>query len=65
MWNGHMAAAIAIDGHNWMYPHAFGFIDCETTNNWTLFLNQLHEAKGNQPTLAICTDACKRFRKCC
>ena len=32
-WNGHMAAATAIDGHNWMYPLAFGFIDGETIDN--------------------------------
>jgi len=31
-WNGHLAAAVAIDGHNWMYPLAFGFIDGETIN---------------------------------
>ena len=34
-WNGHLAAACGIDGHNWMYPVAFGFIDGETTDNWT------------------------------
>ena len=34
-WNGHLAAACTIDGHNWMYPVAFGFIDGETTDNWT------------------------------
>ncbi|KAF0889922.1 hypothetical protein E2562_033897 [Oryza meyeriana var. granulata] len=33
-WPGHLAAAIAIDGHNWMYPLAFGFIDVETEDNW-------------------------------
>ena len=37
-WNGHLAAACAIDGHNWMYPVAFGFIDGETTDNWTWFM---------------------------
>jgi hypothetical protein len=33
-WNGHIATATAIDGHNWMYPLAFGFIDGETDDNW-------------------------------
>ena len=32
-WNRHLAATIAIDGHNWMYPLAFGFIDGETIDN--------------------------------
>ncbi|XP_066365297.1 uncharacterized protein [Miscanthus floridulus] len=31
--NGHLAAAIAVDGHNWMYPLAYGFIASKTTNN--------------------------------
>jgi len=29
-WNGHMPAAVALDGHNWMFPLAFGFFDSET-----------------------------------
>jgi len=32
-WNGHLAVAVAINGHNWMYPLAFGFIDEETIDN--------------------------------
>lgn len=40
-WNGHLAAATAVDGHNWMYPLAFGFIDSETEDNWTWFMTQL------------------------
>jgi hypothetical protein len=28
-WNGHMPAALAIDGHNWMFPLAFGFFQSE------------------------------------
>ena len=62
-WNGHMAAATAIDGHNWMYPLAFGFIDGETIDNWTWFMTQLHKAIGHLPVLAICTDACKGLEK--
>ena len=54
-----MAAATAIDGHNWMYPLAYGFIDGETTDNWTWFMRQLHKAIGHLPVLAICSDACK------
>ncbi|CAA0838635.1 Unknown protein [Striga hermonthica] len=58
-WNGHLAAACGLDGHNWMYPVAFGFIDGETTDNWTWFMTQLHKAIGDLPVLAISSDACK------
>ncbi|WVZ96919.1 hypothetical protein U9M48_042499, partial [Paspalum notatum var. saurae] len=57
--NGHLAAATAIDGHNWMYPVAFGFIDGETEDNWVWFMTQLKRAIGDLPLLAVCTDACK------
>jgi hypothetical protein len=62
-WNGHMATATAIDGHNWMYPLAFGYIDGETIDNWTWFMTQLHKATGHLPVLAICIDACKGLEK--
>uniref|UniRef100_A0A0A9HXW0 MULE transposase domain-containing protein n=1 Tax=Arundo donax TaxID=35708 RepID=A0A0A9HXW0_ARUDO len=58
-WNGHLAAATAIDGHNWMYPIAYGFIDSETEDNWIWFMTQLQKTIGSPPHLAICTDACK------
>jgi hypothetical protein len=29
--NGQLAAAIAIDGHNWMYPVAYGIFYKETS----------------------------------
>jgi len=62
-WCGHLAAATALDGHNWMYHVAFGFIDGETTENWEWFMTQLHKAIGDLPVLAICTDACKGLEK--
>jgi len=58
-WNGHMPAANAIDGHNWMFPIAFGFFDSETKENWIWFMEQLGKALGSVDKLAICTDACK------
>ena len=58
-WNCHLAAAVAVDGHNWMYPVAYGFIASETTVNWTWFMEQLKKAIGDPPVLAICSDACK------
>ena len=58
-WNGQMPAAQALDGHNWMFPLAFGFFDEETKENWIWFMEQLGKAIGVLPRLAICTDACK------
>jgi hypothetical protein len=26
-WNGHLPSATSVDGHNWMFPVAFGFFD--------------------------------------
>ena len=34
MWNGHMPVALALDGHNWMFPLAFGLFELETKENW-------------------------------
>ncbi|WVZ85053.1 LOW QUALITY PROTEIN: hypothetical protein U9M48_032015, partial [Paspalum notatum var. saurae] len=63
LWNGHMPAAVAIDGHNWLFPVAFGFFDLETKENWIWFMEQLGNAIGPVPKLAICTDACKGLEK--
>ncbi|WVZ79860.1 hypothetical protein U9M48_027388 [Paspalum notatum var. saurae] len=30
-WKGQLASAIAVDGHNWMYPVAYGVFGSETT----------------------------------
>ena len=40
MWNGHMPAALGLDGHNWMFPVAFGFFDGdgESKENWIWFM---------------------------
>jgi hypothetical protein len=58
-WNGHLVAAVGVDGHNWMYPVAYGFIACETQDNLTWFMQQLKKTIGDPPLLAICLDACK------
>jgi hypothetical protein len=42
-WNGHLCCAIGVDGHNWMYPVAYGFFEAENTENWTWFFNQLQK----------------------
>jgi hypothetical protein len=57
MFRGQLACAIAVDGHNWMYPVAVGVIDSETSENWIWFLQKLRDAIGAPPGLAICTDA--------
>jgi hypothetical protein len=41
MWNGHMPAALGLDGHNWMFPVAFGLFGSETKKNWVWFMKQL------------------------
>ncbi|KAM0880994.1 hypothetical protein ACQ4PT_033212 [Festuca glaucescens] len=58
-WNEKLAMATALDGHNWMFPIAFGFFDAESTENWTWFMSQLKRAIGDPPLLVVCTDACK------
>jgi hypothetical protein len=32
-WNMHLASATSVDGHNWMYHVAFGFIQAEIVDN--------------------------------
>jgi hypothetical protein len=58
-WNGHLAAATTLDGHNWMYPIVFGFMESESKDNWVWFMTQLRRAIGNMEKLSICTDAGK------
>lgn len=62
-WNGHLAAATTLDGHNWMYQLAFGFIDGEITANWEWFTTQLHKDIGDLPVQAICTEKIEKAIK--
>jgi len=59
LWNGQLPSAKALDGHNWMFPLAFGFFGSETKDNWIWFMQQLSKAIGPMENLAVCTDACK------
>ncbi|WVZ90494.1 LOW QUALITY PROTEIN: hypothetical protein U9M48_036792 [Paspalum notatum var. saurae] len=56
-FKGQLASASAVDGHNWLYPVAFGVFDSETNDNWIWFMERLREAIGSPRGLAICTDA--------
>ena len=56
-FRGQLACAIAVDGHNWMYPVAVGVFDSETNENWIWFMQRLRDAIGSPLGLAICTDA--------
>ena len=58
-YNGQLAAATAVDGHNWMYPVAYGIFYKETKANWIWFMKQLKRAIGIPCGLTIHTDACK------
>jgi len=40
-WNGHMPAALGLDGHNWMFPVAFGLFDSETKKTGSGLWNNL------------------------
>ena len=58
-YKGQLAAATAIDGHNRMYPVAYGIFFKETNANWAWFMDNLRRAVGTPPGLTIHTDACK------
>jgi hypothetical protein len=53
-WNGHLASATGVDGHNWMYPVSFGFFQSETVDNWIWFMTQMKKVVGDMTLLAIC-----------
>jgi hypothetical protein len=58
-YNGQLAVATGIDGHNWMYPVAYRIFTRKPKLIGLDFLRQLKRAIGTPRGLAIHTDACK------
>ena len=58
-FRGHLATAIAVDVHNWVFPVAYGIIEGESNECWTWFMERLRGVIGHPQGLVIHTDACK------
>ncbi|KAM0871570.1 hypothetical protein ACQ4PT_039311 [Festuca glaucescens] len=58
-FKGQLAAACPVDGHNFVFPVAYGVLEAESEESWTWFLQNLRRAIAHPNELVIHTDACK------